>query len=111
MHVQRDRDPFLIEFSLEELQHLEEALSSARASEYQQAMQLIATVKMEQRLKPEQFTRELDGLLATFEQLDLWNETIHGPMDGSYDLDDDWDDYVDGPDLPCHLMPRPGSNR
>ena len=111
MHVQRDRDPFLIEFSLEELQHLEEALATARASEYQNAQQLIATVKMEQRLRPEQFTQELDGLLAAFERLDLWNEMVHGPMDDQYDLDDDWDDCMVGPDLPCHLTPRPGSDR
>lgn len=111
MHVQRDRDPFLIEFSLEELQRIEQLLADARAAEYQRAKQLLAAVKMDQRFRPEQLTRETDAMLAAFEQLDLWNETIHGPMDGSYDLDDDWDDDVDGPDLPCHLMPRPGSNR
>ena len=111
MHVQHDRDPFLIEFSLEELQHLEQVLTDARAAEYQRAKQLIATVKMEQRLKPEQFTKETDAMLAAFEQLDLWNESLHGPMGDSYDLDDDWDDCLDGPDLPCHLMPRPGSGR
>jgi hypothetical protein len=111
MHVRSDRDPFLVEFTLEELQQLEEALASARASEYQNAQRLIATVKMEQRLRPEQFTRELDGLLAAFERLDLWNEMIHGPMDGSEDLDDDWDEWAGGPNLPCHLMPRPSAGR
>jgi hypothetical protein len=111
MNVKSDREPFLIEFTLEELQHLEEALASARTAEYQHAQQLIATVNMEQRLKPEQFTRELDGLLAAFERLDLWNEMIHGPMDGFDDLDDDWGEWTGGPHLPCHLMPRPASGR
>lgn len=111
MHVHHDRDPFLIEFSLEELQHIEQVLSDARAAEYQRAKQLLAAVKMDQQFRPEQLTKDTDAMLATFEELDLWNETLHGPMEGSYELDEDWDDWMDGPNLPCHLMPRPGSGR
>jgi hypothetical protein len=102
MKVLTRHEPFLIEFTREELSRIEEALTEARALEYRQAQQLLEKTQLGVRLDPRTFVADLDTVLAGLDQLELWDDE----PDGGWD---DWDDEDEsaGPELPCHLMPAP----
>lgn len=105
MKLLTTREPFVVEFTLEELRQVELALEEVHRTNFQRMKQLLETTGLIDRVSAASFVSETREMLDELESLDLCDE------DGLWDDDDLWDEdeWDEGPDVPCHLMPRPTS--